>query len=98
MDQIEQDKFQNLIKKNKRKDLFFGNINFINLLYQNKILARDHLIQFINFGLSFYINNYYNPQVSKEIKDTILEGIIKLIEYAGKALKKLKKKKRKKKI
>lgn len=52
----------------------------------------------IIFGLEFYVNNYNNQNMTEEIKELFLEGLLKIFQYSGKLLKKLKKKKRKKKI
>lgn len=94
----ESDENEYLICSNKRKDQFFGNINFIYILYKNKLFSKQDLVDQIIHGIEFYINNYHVTSIEQEVKDIILEALIKLIEYSGKNLKKLKRKKRKRKI
>ncbi len=63
-----------------RKDVLFGNLNFLNSLLKQRLIPMKTVCQFSKIALEKFVNSYFGSQPVKEL---YLEVVIKLLEYCG---------------
>ena len=70
------------MKINSRKDVLFGNLNFINSLLKSKLIPVKTVFNFSRIALEKYVNAKASTK-SESLSDIFLEIIIKLLEFCG---------------
>ena len=79
--------YDQIERENKIKELFLGNIKFVNELINIQIISKKSLFLYIHILLS-----RYNEEKSKNLKMIYLEAIVLLLNNFGTVLKKIEKK------